>query len=212
MITQTEAPLLLDAVFGQRSKLAVLRCLYQAPAGISGREIGRRTDLSHQAALQALEELFIAGVVLKESIPPAYRFTLNYKHWIVKGVVAPAFEKELGWMDLLIEELARDMPKSVVSLILYGSAAKGGMKRESDIDLIALTTGAKNEIESFFSEKAASLYSAYQRRISLIVYEDDKFNKLYKEGNRFVREVVNTGRVVWGKLLTEVLFNGAKTH
>ena len=139
MNKRKESPLFLDAIFGQRSKLAVLRCLNRSPSGVSGRELGRRAALSHQTVVQTLEDLVAPGIVLRDSIPPAYRFTLNQQHWIVKEILVPAFEKESGWMDTLIHELTHRLPRSVLSLVLYGSAARGGMNIESDIDLVALT-------------------------------------------------------------------------
>lgn len=203
----TEKTPLLDLVFGQRSKLAVLRCLTQTPDGVSGRELGRRTALSHQTAVQTLGDLVRSGIVLRDPIPPAYRFTLNRSHWIVREVVLPAFEKERGWLDSLIRELSRKPPSSLTSLILYGSAARGQMGHASDIDLIALARdGEKSELEDFFATRSSSIFSAYRRKISVMVYEIMNFKRLYRDRNRFVREVVNTGRVVSGKLLTEVLF------
>ncbi|OGR98110.1 MAG: hypothetical protein A2902_07145 [Elusimicrobia bacterium RIFCSPLOWO2_01_FULL_64_13] len=204
----------LISILGRRSRLSVLRCLYRNASGLSGRETGRQSKLSHQTAVRALNGLFDLGVVSRESFPPAYRYSLNRDHWAVKEIILPALEKEGGWIDRLVQEVAAPLPEGMVSLVLYGSAARGRLKPGSDIDLLALVADAarKAEAEDHFAARSTELFPRYKRHVSILTHTVSDFKSLYRKGNRFAREAAKTGRVVWGKLLTEVLFDGAKTR
>lgn len=197
----------LQSVFGSRSRLEVLRCLYEAQEPLSGREIARRTGLSHQQAHNALKSLVSLGVIARRISPPAHLFSLNRSHWIVKELAGILFKKEKKWLDDLINELGRKMPKSVRSLILFGSAAQGRMHAGSDIDLLALVEQKKEkeEVLDYFTERSGDLLSRHHYPLAPVVLTTEEFRSRYKRNEGFARNVLKTGRVMRGKLLTEIL-------
>lgn len=208
----TASPLFLDAVLGQKSKLAVLRLLYRSGAGLSGREIARQTRLSHQTALSTLADLSQHGILGRNAVPPAYQYSLNRNHWMVREILLPAFQKEAGWLDGLLKEIADGCPRTVVSLILYGSLAAGDFGPSSDVDVLALVKdpSEKAHAEDFFAQRCADLKDSYHHPVSVLVYDIGAFRELYRQKNKFAAGIAKTGRVLSGKLLTEVLFgNGA---
>ncbi|MBI4062936.1 MAG: nucleotidyltransferase domain-containing protein [Elusimicrobia bacterium] len=208
MLTKDNIPKYpLERLWGKKSLLAVLRCLYNCPQELSGREISRRVKLSPPQTHKALRELDSLGLVGKKITSPSYLFKLNTEHWIVTKVLSILFENDKKWLDQLLTEVSRHLPKSIVSLILFGSAAQGQMQTGSDIDLLALVNkeADKKPAINHLVEQGERLRGRYHYPIVPIVMTINEFRERYAQNNPFVRDVVKTGSAVKGKMVTQIL-------
>lgn len=205
----------LNGLLGARSRIEALRCLFSAAGELTGREIARRAGLTHPVMLKTLRELEAAGVVSRESAPPAYQYKLNRTHWVVSEMLDPLFRKERDWMDHLIRFLVKGVPGHVVSLALFGSVPQGRSGTRSDIDLLVIVDKKESipEVREHFLEIGQKIYAAFRRPLAPIILAKDDLRAAHAEGREFAREVASTGRVIYGKLMTEVLFeNGSKKN
>ncbi len=84
----------LDHIFGQYSKVKILRFLVVAQAQLNGRKIAKNVGLSHVKAHTALKDLTKQGVVNMRSVGSSLVYWLNEEHVLVKEIIRPAFEKE----------------------------------------------------------------------------------------------------------------------
>lgn len=117
---------------------AVLDALSSSADLVTGREVARRASLSAQGALDALNRLVAAGVVIREERPViAYR--LNPEH--------VAFDAVMALSDLR-NEVFRRMANAVTSWTIrctnatvFGSVARGDGSNESDLDLLLVRPG-----------------------------------------------------------------------
>ena len=135
---------LLEDFLGQKSKVTILRILYRG-AELTGREIARKADLSPRAAQQALQELYATGVVHRKSVGASYLFSLNRSRYVVEKILSPLFESEQGLGAAMIEELRKALPtKGIVSIIMFGSVARGENKPGSDLDIMIVLENSLN--------------------------------------------------------------------
>lgn len=194
-------------IFGRKSRLEVLHCLYNSDKELTGREIARQSGFSHQQTHNELRALVSLGIVERKVVASAYLFRLNKKHWFVKDVATVIFEKEKTWLDELLREFGDKLPHSVESLILFGSAARDSLSPGSDIDLLALIKNKKDRKKTAdcFSERSSEVLSRYHYPLAPIILTIDEFRKRYKQKDKFAREILKTGRIVRGKLFTEIL-------
>jgi len=107
----------------------------------------------------------------------------------------------------MLRDLSRGLPPSVKSLVLFGSAARGQLRGGSDIDLLALTEDGKNKKEAlaYLTGRSAGILAHCHYPLAPVALTLDEFRGRYKQKDDFVRTVLKTGRVVRGKLLTEIL-------
>ncbi|MCX5784416.1 MAG: nucleotidyltransferase domain-containing protein [Elusimicrobia bacterium] len=196
-----------QGIFGRKSRLEVLRCLYDSGEELTGREIARRSGFSPQQTHNELKALVSLGIAERKIAAPAHLFRLNREHWVVKDVVKVVFEKEKQWLDELLKEFGGKLPHSVKSLILFGSASRSQLRPESDIDLLALVENEKDEKEvvDCFSEHGPKVLARYHYPLAPVILTMDEFRKRYKQKDKFAREILRTGRVVRGELFTEIL-------
>lgn len=198
----------LNGLLGQQSKLEALRCLFSEERALTGREIARRTGFSHPIIHKALRNLEREGVVERNVTPPNYQFRLNKMHWVVDEILSPLFKKEAGWLEYLFRFITQKIPKSVVSVILFGSTVKGATTPKSDIDILVLVVkpGEKAPVREHFFTLGRKVYLSFQRPLAPLILSVDEFRSQYKNGRKFAKEISYTGRVIYGRLLTELLF------
>lgn len=198
---------IIENIFSGKSRIRLLRSLYESTPGLTGREIARRTGLSPQQAHKVLNELAALGIVELTIAAPAHLFTLNRQHWVVTDVARVIFESEKKWLDNLLRDLSRSLPPSVKSLILFGSAVCGQLRGASDIDLLALVEDGrdKQEVLSYFTGRSAGALARCHYPLAPVVLTLKEFRDKYRQKDDFTRTVLKTGRVVYGKLITEIL-------
>ena len=198
---------IIDSVFAGKARLGVLRCLYDSQQALAGREIARRAGLSPQQAHNVLKGLVTLGIAELKIAAPAHLFSLNRRHWLVTDVVRVIFDSEKNWLDKMLKELCRALPPSVKSLILFGSAARGQLRGSSDIDLLVLIEDGKNKNEalSYFTGRSAWALACCHYPLAPVVLTLAEFRGKYKRKDDFIRTILKTGRVVSGKLMTEIL-------
>lgn len=197
---------ILGSLFSGKARLAVLRRLYQAPEGLTGREAARLAGFSHQQAHNELRQLAALGIVSVQRAGAALLFRLNSKNWLA-GVLEMAFKKEKEWLGSLLKDASTGLPACVESLVLYGSAAAGALRPGSDIDLLAIVArpADKKAALAYFSEKSALILERYNLPLSPLVLTSAEFSGKYRQNDDFAREVLKRGRVIKGKRLTELL-------
>jgi predicted nucleotidyltransferase len=125
----------LDAV-----EAAVMRCLLQTDTGITGRAAARIVRLSQSTVQRALTRLRQNGLVVATSVPPSLLYRANREH-----IAMPALSALLG----LDAELRARMAEHVaawrpapVSVIVYGSVARGEARPGSDLDVLIVRADA----------------------------------------------------------------------
>jgi predicted nucleotidyltransferase len=198
---------IIEIVFAGKARLGVLRCLYDSEQALAGREVARRAGLSPQQAHNVLKGLVAFGIAEMKIAAPAHLFSLNRQHWLVADVARVIFDCEKNWLDKMLGELCRTLPPAVKSLILFGSAASGRLRGASDIDLLALVEAGenKNEALSYFTGRSAWALAYCHYPLAPVVLTMAEFRVKYKRKDDFIRTILKTGRVVSGKLMTEIL-------
>lgn len=205
----------LNRALGQRSKVEILRYLVSCQEPLSGRELARRCGLSHLAVQRALHDLEAEGLIDRRIISPNHQFRLNREHWLASSLLIPLFEKERLGLCKLKETLLKGLPAGVGSVIVYGSFVRGLANSKSDIDVLVLieNTNDKKAIQTHFQKLSPIVYALFHQPLSVVILGEREFGKMYKEQDPFAREISYFGQSLYGKLVTEVLFeNGAKKN
>lgn len=127
---------------------AVLAVLARTTEPLSGRKVAELVNgkVGQWRVNAVLGELADAGVVLRESRPPAKLYRLNREHVAAPGVLALA-----DMWGLLLERIRGDFQawaQPPLAACLFGSAARGEAGPDSDIDLLVIHRATNNDNES----------------------------------------------------------------
>jgi predicted nucleotidyltransferase len=197
----------LDNIFGQYSKVKILRFLVKSQAQLNGREIAKNVGLSHVKAHTALKDLTKQGVVNMRSVGSSLVYWLNEEHVLVKEIIRPAFEKEEGIFGQIVQMIIREIkPPRPLSIILFGSFVRGGATADSDIDIAIVYPHSKNKLLiakelSEVEKKITSLFGNHLASVPLLINE---FQNKLKKNNAFINEIIRTGKVIYGKNISEL--------
>jgi len=198
---------ILDEALGGTPHVRILRYLCRAGGEHTGRAIGRAVQISHPAVHRALRTL--AGRAMVQAIRhgPAIAYRLNEDHWLVRAGIRPLFEAEAAFFTAVGEAIRKAAGVPLRSVLVFGSVARGEAGSGSDIDVLCLaaTSGAGAEAERNLAEAAATLRREFGRRFSVMVLPAAEFARRYRRRDRLAREIVETGWVIAGDPLSEVL-------
>jgi predicted nucleotidyltransferase len=201
----------LDEILGQKSKLRILRLLLRSHGQLTGRDISRQSGLTHRTCHAALRDLARHGIVVRKKAGSAHLYELNEDHVLVKGALSTLFAAERNLIDAYSVAAREGLGIPVVSVILYGSVARGSERPESDVDLMFIVRNPKlaDQAREKLGVLAASLYHRFGR-VPQIVFADPKtFRTQVKERNPYYTAVVGDGQVLYGRPMAELLRNGS---
>ena len=95
---------------------------------------------------------------------------------------------------IAVDNLVRKLsPKAI---ILFGSASDGTADDDSDIDLLVVMETNLNKSDRFVLARGA--VGRIGTPVDVLVYTPEEFESESVREGSFVREVINTGRVVYG--------------
>jgi predicted nucleotidyltransferase len=196
----------LDNILGQSSKVKILRFLVKSQAQLNGREIAKNVGLSHVKAHTALKDLTNQGVVNMRSVGSSLIYWLNEGHFLVKEIIRPAFEKEEGVFGQITKIILSNIkPPRPLSIILFGSFAKGSASADSDIDVVIVYRYKSKElILKELSEAEKRMTLLFGNHLASVPLAIGEFQKKLKKKDAFICEIIRTGKVIYGKNISEI--------
>lgn len=197
----------LDNILGQSSKIKILRFLVRSQAQLNGREIAKNVGLSHVKAHIALKELTDQGVVNMRSVGSSLVYWLNEGHFLVQEIIRPAFEKEEGvFAQITRIILGNTKSPRPLSIILFGSFAKGSASADSDIDIVIVYTHkSKALISKELSEAEKKITLLFGNHLASVPLTTEELHRKLKKKDAFISEVLRTGKVIYGKNISEII-------
>ena len=197
----------LDDILGQKSKIKALRYMVTRQDGISIRELSREISITQPNLSVVLKELEEAGVLKSKKIGTSLVFKLNQGHFLIDDVLFPLFQKENKSIKILTEFLLKKIKFDFVSLILFGSIARGEGGYKSDIDLVIVIDdkASAKKTESAILEINPDIIKKFGNAISPVILEKKNFQKKYRTKDKLIRNIAKDGRVLSGKLISEII-------
>lgn len=136
----------------------VLTVLARAERTLTGRAIERAIGGSHGGVQRALEHLLAEGVITRHRAGRAYLYQLNHEH------LAAPWIQGLATLRLQLIDRLRDSIRSwstpPVASVLFGSAARGGATRASDLDLLMIRPAGIDADDERWREQVMALQEA----------------------------------------------------
>jgi predicted nucleotidyltransferase len=125
----------LTFMLGVDSNLRVLRVLVQHGGLLAASEIARISELSRGSVRLGLISLESMGIIASSGSPHSRVYRFNDGHYLAPHLAA-LFEAERGRFMAILDAVRRssvEMP--VLSLFIYGSAARGDDGPDGDLDI-----------------------------------------------------------------------------
>jgi len=165
-----------EELLGSRSRIAVLRVLRGVSVPLNASQISARTGLSRPAVATVLDNLAAAGIVQASSAGRANVHVLVRDNVYVERIIEPVFSGEEAIADELVKHLRARFQELAVSVILFGSYARGDQDLSSDVDvvLVAADSHTKGLLESAAYNLMGEFYARFGAHLSPLVYDREE--------------------------------------
>ena len=202
----------LEGVLGSTSKIQILRALLPLSGPVSGREAQRlacvRSDNGSRHALNTLLEM---GVLTEQRLRGSRLYTVNRDHHLIAPLQA-LFAAERERFSMLRDTLrsgfeSRGLLPHVLSAILFGSAARGDARPESDLDVLFVVDSDEMEdpVEDAAVDLKLELFDRLGVSLSPITLPLSRFTQRYAAGDPLLHDVEREGRVVFGAQVPQLV-------
>lgn len=185
----------------------VLAVLAETTADLNLRTIARLSDVSLAQASRVLPGLVDLGLVERREVPPSSLFRLVREHVAACLVVSLARAR-----DVVVEEMghtAAEMPLVPVSVIVFGSFARGEADEESDIDAVLVRPAGVDESDEAWSASVEQWTDVVRRmtgnRVEVLEIGSDEVASRLHSRRPVWRDIRREGIVVYGLGIDELV-------
>jgi predicted nucleotidyltransferase len=197
----------LNVLLGAPSHIAILRALYMSGSGMTGRQIARMSGVAVQATHDALARFAEVGLVRWLPAGRAHLYQLNRDHYLFAQGILPLLEAEGEFRSRIKAILKRALEGHVISAAIFGSAARGDDRPDSDLDLLLIVEHRKDREKA--QDRAGAVFDRLKNEfgvtLSAISFGRAEFVAGYRKGKSFFQNVVREGETVTGKELGAVV-------
>jgi predicted nucleotidyltransferase len=201
----------LDAVLGSTAKIRILRALLPLRSSVSGNEArmlaGVRSKNGMQAALRELTDL---GILEREQTGRIGLFRINRDHDLIPHLQA-LFEGEVQRMAGLRQALEEILTRGAVrehtlSIILFGSNARGDARPGSDVDLLVVTeAGQADHVQELLISAIPHIQRRFGLRISPYALPRERVRERHRDGDPLMQSIQSEGRTLYGTHFHEIV-------
>jgi len=184
----------------------VLAVLAETTAELNLRTIARLAGVSVAQASRVLPHLVELGLVERREVPPSSLFRLVPDH-----IAAGPLLRIAGARDTMLEAMERiadDLAVSPVSVIIFGSFARGEADAHSDIDTILVRPTGVDEADEAWAASVEQWSNAVSRvsgnRVEVLEVGADEIAGHLASQRQIWRDVRRDGLVVYGRDLDEL--------
>lgn len=195
----------IEDLLGDKAQVACLKLLRKNPQ-LSGRELAKQASVSQFKIRSVLQSLSSHGLLKMRVFGKAYLYSLNKRHILIQRM-KPLLELEDDFFAFFGQWVMRQVPFKPISLVLFGSMARGEERPESDIDLLVILKKMtpENEILDKIHHCLAEAIDVFGNRIAPVLTTPKDFEKAVKKKDPFFLKILKEGVVIAGSTMSEVL-------
>lgn len=197
---------ILEYIFSAPSNVTVLRTLNERNLGISGRETSRLTGLSLRTVQVCLSNLEKIGIIKRLTGKREHLFLINRQNFLTKNLIKQIFETERNYNKEVYKLIKSSIKKESISIILFGSIARGDENISSDYDLCIVYKNNLSKIEEKVSVLRNSLFNSFNITLAPFYIPAFRFKKLGLQGKSPINNIIKEGKVITGKSIKELLY------
>ncbi len=147
-----------------------------------GRLVGKKPGV-FQIGLNSLER---QGWVLSRKQGTLRLFKINDQHPLYKEI--KSFVRKTVGVEAQLKKILNNI-EGIQKALIYGSYAKGGMRLDSDVDVLVVVSN--NKAEDKLVNKLTQLEKTLGREINYKLYNEKDFKQRRKDKDPFLAEVLS---------------------
>lgn len=185
--------------------LKTFEILFKNTEGATGRALAVLVGVSVFKMNQVLRDLVQQGIVLQTSIGKAHLYRLNKLH-VFREIISYLIRFDETLLSSLGKKIMRELTPKPLSIIVYGSVARGEEKPNSDLDLLFVYDGKSEPGGITKTGHILEMVSRhYGNPASIIRAYFSDLQRPREEHSSLMRNIIKEGRSIAGLSITEIL-------
>lgn len=185
----------------------VLAVLAETTAELNLRTLARLADVSVAQVSRMMPSLVELGLVERREVPPSSQFRLVRENVAAQAIIALAGSRDIALSR--IGAASPNLPIPPVSIIVFGSFARGEADQHSDLDAIVVRPDEVAEEDDAW-ETAVEIWRNEARgitgnRVEVLEFSHDEVRARLASDTTLWRDVVRDGVTVYGLSVEELL-------
>jgi predicted nucleotidyltransferase len=184
----------------------ILAVLAETTADLNLRTVARLANVSPAQASRVLPDLVRLGIVERRDVPPSALFRLVDDHVASRLIRALSRAREM-----VLDELARKakaLDPTAVSIIVFGSFARGDADADSDLDAVVVRPHAVSDDDDRWAQAVEDWRQFARRltgnRVEIVEATEDDISRLLRSRKPLWTDIARDGIVVHGAPLDEL--------
>lgn len=169
----------------------VLSKIIKKPKEFSVRGLAKEANVGLGTSKTCLDYLLSKKILLRKIIGNTYQFSVNKNSILAKYIKILLSLNEIEEVGI-VEELIKKYP-FILSVILYGSVARGEDIETSDIDILIITR-KKFKLTHLNSE------DKIKREITFLIYDLNEWREKSKKDKVFYDRIILDGIALYGEI------------
>jgi predicted nucleotidyltransferase len=202
----------LNSVLGSTAKVRILRALLPLTSPVSGSEARMLSGVRSVGGMwNALNELTELGILERDETRRIQFFRVNRDHDLVAPLRAlfEAESKRIVELQEAVEKIVEEgaVREHTLSIILFGSNARGDALPASDLDLLAVTEAAPqvDGVLEVLIDAIPRLERRFGMRTSPLVLDRIRVQERFRDGDPLMKNVLSDGRRLYGAHFHEIV-------
>lgn len=192
----------IDSVLGSRSKVSILRLLCSGRV-MTGRQIALELKSSVWACHRSLRELASYGILELINTGRSHLYKMNRESHLAGKILIPLFESERMALSDYLNEALETVTPHVLSVILFGSIARGDETTFSGVDLLIVVSSQdkKETVKNLCSKKRLPLLMKFGNLMVPYLLTADELKDKMDRQDPLIRKIKSEGKLIFGKEL-----------
>lgn len=202
----------LNSVLGSTAKVRILRALLPLTSPVSGSEARMLSGVRSSGGMwNALNELTELGILERDETRRTQFFRVNRDHDLVAPLRAlfEAESKRIVELQEAVEKIVEEgaVREHTLSIILFGSNARGDALPASDLDLLAVTEAAPqvDGVLEVLINAIPRLERRFGMRAAPLVLDRIRVQERFRDGDPLMKNVLSDGRRLYGAHFHEIV-------
>lgn len=201
----------LDAILGSTAKVRIVRALIPLTSPVSGNELRALARIRSKSGLKtALDDLTELGILQREDTRRIRLYRINRGHDLAEPLAA-LFHAEFTRVGALRQALRETLEAGAVqehtlSIILFGSNARGDARPTSDLDLLVVTRAEPaDDVRDVLIDAIPEVERRFGLRISPLLLSKERVQERFTDGDPLMQNIHADGRTLYGTHFQELV-------
>jgi len=197
---------LLEQTFGSKNSIKVLRQLAKHENWeFNITELARDININKGILSRLIKKLNENNIIKINQKGKIMLFKINKENTLIRNLIIPAFKIEDKLFDEFIKpRILKLKSKDLLSIILYGSYAKGDFKLTSDLDLLIIIKNKNDQLENEINKlKKEFLDQDLLVRVDIMTLKE--FKRLYKLKEPLLVSIEKNHKILYGSNLNDLI-------